>query len=781
MISKRFEIRITGIVQGVGFRPFVYNLARTHDLNGWVNNAGADVIIEVEGEEGRIESFIDKLRSEAPPLSFIKEIYIKEQPLSGSKEFIIAKSRSDETKNIYISPDTSICKDCASEMFNPSDRRYLYPFINCTNCGPRFTIIQNVPYDRCNTTMDKFTMCSQCASEYKEPSDRRYHAQPVSCYQCGPRLELLDNKGLRVETQDILKEARCLISEGKIIAVKGLGGYHLVCDAENAAAVKELRRRKARDDKPFAIMVAETAAAQRYCEVNREEKRLLESTQKPIVLLRRKPDAYLPDEIAPGNPFLGIMLPYTPVHMLLFYNSEGVHSAGTSHSFNALVMTSGNKSSEPIFYKDDEAVENLNDIADYFLTNDREIYIRTDDSVTRVFRGREFIIRRARGYVPLPVTVNIRTGREQIPSVLACGGELKNTFCINKGNEFYLSHHIGDLENAETLASFEEGIEHFKKLFGMKYDTVVYDLHPEYLSTKYAVDLDIKNKIAVQHHHAHIASCMAENNLNEDVIGVAFDGTGYGDDGNLWGGEFFSGSLKGFKREGHLEYIPMPGGESAIKEPWRMAVCYLQKAGYSLEEFTCGGLNDTGGFRYLQGIDKNNVSVVLQMIEKQINSPLTSSMGRLFDAAAAMLGVRHRIRYEGQAAIELEYLVSKKECTPYDFKIVEADGKFTLCPEEIIRGIIKDIGNNVCKQMIATRFHATAAQIVLESSVNIRNKTGINNVVLSGGVFQNMTLLDMCMSYLEKSGFTVYIHSRVPSNDGGIALGQAVLGIMKQI
>lgn len=780
MIFKRFEIRITGIVQGVGFRPFVYNLAKSLDLNGWVKNVGADVIIEVEGKNGKIEIFIQKLKSEAPPLSCIKGIHIKENAWSGYKNFIIAQSRIDATKNIYISPDTSICADCMSEMFNPSDRRYLYHFINCTNCGPRFTIIQNVPYDRCNTTMDKFEMCPQCAAEYQKPSDRRYHAQPVSCYQCGPRLELLDQKGCRLEPEDILKEVRGLLAKGKIIAVKGLGGYHLVCDAENAATVKELRKRKARDDKPFALMVADFTVAQRYCDISQEEKVLLESSQKPIVLLKRKTDINLPEEIAPGNPFLGVMLPYTPVHLMLLSSPEDKLSVDNSSTCSALVMTSGNRSSEPIYFKDSEAFENLKGIADYFLTNDREIYIRTDDSVTRVFKGKEYMIRRARGYVPFPVTCNVQSGHAQIPSVLACGGELKSTFCMNKGNEFYLSHHIGDLENAETLTSYEEGIEHFKRLFDIKYDTVVYDLHPEYLSTKYAIDLDIKNKIAVQHHHAHIASCMAENCVNEDVIGIAFDGTGFGEDGHLWGGEFFSGSFKGFKREGHLEYIPMPGGESAVREPWRMAISYIQKAELSLEELMSGEAQNTGGFRYLQGIDKNSVSTILQMIQKKINSPMTSSMGRLFDAAAALLGVRHQIKYEGQAAIELEFLAQKVECSPYEFQRMEVDGKFILCVEDIIRGIMWDISRNVSKQMIATKFHATIAQIVLEGSVHIRNKTGIRSVVLSGGVFQNMTLLDLCMFHLNNSGFKVFIHSKVPSNDGGIALGQAVLGIMKQ-
>lgn len=768
MSHKACCIHITGIVQGVGFRPFVYNLAHSLFLKGRVRNAGADVIIEVEGPQDSLDTFVQRIKSDPPPLSKIKSVDVKSIEFVGYSDFEIETSSRGENGKVYISPDVGVCKDCERELFDAKDRRYLYPFINCTNCGPRFTIIKGVPYDRPLTTMDRFEMCDTCAVEYKNPADRRYHAQPVSCYRCGPRLQLLDSRGETTSSEDIIEDTRRLIAAGYIIAVKGLGGYHLVCDAHNAEAVKRLIKRKIRDDKPFALMVKNYKTAMQYCQINDEEKKLLESERKPIVLLRKREGLKLPEEIAPGNPYLGIMLPYTPVHLLLFHS-------GTSHlgdaRFSALVATSGNRSSEPIYYKDEDAIENLKDIADYFLTNDREIYIRTDDSVTRVALGKEYIIRRARGYVPFPVTCEI-FNKGKIPAVLACGGELKNTFCLNKGNEFYISHHIGDLENAETLTSFEQGIEHFQKMFGIEYEAVAYDLHPEYLSTKYAVDLNVKNKIAVQHHQAHIASCMADNDLEGNVIGVAFDGTGYGEDGNLWGGEFFTGSYKGFKRAAHLEYVPMPGGEKAIKEPWRMAVSYLYSLpGPKLE------MKELLGF--FPEVDEAGISAVHMMIDKKINAPLTSSVGRLFDAVSALLGIRSRIRYEGQAAIELEYAAAKESFEPYHCEINGNEGIFRICTSSIIKSIIEDRRSGVPIPVISSKFHTTVAVMVEKICSLIRQDTGLRRVVLSGGVFQNITLLEQCVRALTNCGFEVYTHSRVPSNDGGISLGQAVMAAAK--
>jgi len=612
--------------------------------------------------------------------------------------------------------------------------------------------------------MDKFEMCPGCRTEYYDPSDRRYFAQPISCFECGPELSLLDNKGQRIDVKDIMDYASRLILEGRIIAVKGIGGYHLACNAMDEHAVKSLRKRKIRDDKPFAIMVRDFDTASKYCIIDYAERKVLESEKKPIVLLKRRDGIKLPEGIAYNNPNLGVMLPYTPLHLLLFKRPE----------LNALVMTSGNRSSEPIYFKDEDALENLKDIADYFLVNNREIYIRTDDSVTRVFMGKEYIIRRSRGYTPLPVT--FRGKGLNFPSVLACGGELKNTFCLNRGEEFYLSHHIGDLENFETLASFEEGIEHFGKILDIDYNALAYDLHPEYISTKYALSVENVEKFPVQHPHAHIASCMAENNLDGDVIGVAFDGTGYGEDGNIWGGEFFTGGYRGFKRAAHLEYVRMPGGEMAVKEPWRMAVSYLYKTLDRIYDKIDGeyGIN-LGGINILGDIGSREISTAAAIIEKGFNSPLTSSMGRLFDAVSSLIGVRSKISYEGQAAIELEYAASDGDFGSYGFSIISEYGISSVKSSDIVKGILEDMLNKVSVGIIAARFHETIASVVLKCCLIIRGNTGLNRVALSGGVFQNITLLEKCIVKLKKNEFEVFIHGDVPANDGGIALGQAVM------
>ncbi|MCX8130104.1 MAG: carbamoyltransferase HypF [Clostridia bacterium] len=787
--NKRYIIKITGIVQGVGFRPFIYTKAKSLSLNGWVNNISDGVVIEAEGKEGDLAYFVNAIEKDAPALSHIRSIDVTESVTVGYNGFEIRESFKSEENYIYISPDVSVCEDCRRELYDTSDRRYLYPFINCTNCGPRFTITKDTPYDRVNTTMDKFPMCRNCAEEYNNPLDRRYHAQPVSCYECGPKLRLLDNTLKEIFQKDLIEYTIRLMAEGNIIAIKGLGGYHLACDANNETAVRKLRDRKVRDDKPFAVMVRDVETALRLCSASEEEVKLLSSVQKPIVLLKKSRNYDLPVQIAPGNPFLGVMLPYTPVHMLLFKHintgKKDIWCPDVDSRLSALVMTSGNRSSEPIYYEDNEAFENLKDIADFFLSNDREIHVRTDDSVTRVFSGKEFVIRRSRGYAPIPVVCDIfsEVFSEEVPSVLACGGELKNTFCMNRGNEFFLSHHIGDLENYETLISFEEGIQHFSRILNIDYKVVAYDIHPEYLSSKYSVSVKSDKKIPVQHHHAHIASCMAENNLSENIIGVAFDGTGLGEDGNIWGGEFFSGSYRGFKREGHLDYTGMPGGEAAIREPWRMAVSYLYKYLHAVNGFSehDWGIN-CNNTRLFEAIGAGKISIVLQMLERGVNTPLTSSMGRLFDAVSALIGIRHVISYEGQAAIELEYIADMDVQETYEFIITEgeaASAPFRISTEGIIRGILKDMTAGVSNSRISGKFHETAAEIILKGCVHIRKETGLNKVVLSGGVFQNMTLLEKSLNKLRSSGFEAFIHSRVPTNDAGISLGQAVMAIFK--
>ncbi|MCR4434585.1 MAG: carbamoyltransferase HypF [Clostridiales bacterium] len=775
MESVRYLIKITGIVQGVGFRPFVYNLAKSQGLRGWVRNESGGVIIDIEGEKDSIEVFKRKLKEEAPPLSHIKRMDVSKEDFIGYGDFIIRHSDRTEADNIYISPDIGVCPDCRRELFEKTDRRYLYPFINCTNCGPRFTIVTGIPYDRVNTTMRKFPMCPKCASEYNDPQNRRYHAQPVSCQDCGPRLMLLDNKGNELVKEDLLEYTCRLLQKGSIVAIKGLGGYHLACNAYDERAVARLRRRKIRDDKPFAVMVRDYETAVKHCYVDAHEKVLLESEKKPIVLLKKRESLALSREVAPMNPCLGLMLPYTPVHLLLFHYLPC--------DLDTIVMTSANRSSEPIYYKDDEAVENLRDIADYFLTNDRDIHIRTDDSVTRVYEGREYIIRRARGYAPRPITCDFlhASGKKRrIPPVLACGGELKNTFCLGKNGEFYMSHHIGDLENAETLASFEQGIQHYKRLFGVDCDIIAYDLHPEYLSTKYAVSTNIGRKMAIQHHHAHIASCMAENNVEEDVIGVAFDGTGYGEDGHIWGGEFFTGGYTGFKRMGHLAYVGMPGGDFAVKEPWRMAISYLYNTVGNLKSLVHedGGIK-LGDLKVLNGVGPEKISAVIGMLEKNINTHRTSSMGRLFDGVSALLGIRDSINYEGQAAIELEFAAEAGDFGEYGFDIEEEKGVFIIHPNSVIDGIIGDLKAGIPRGIISSRFHETVATMIKAMCMLIREEQGLDRVALSGGVFQNMTLLEKSITRLRKEGFKVYIHSRVPSNDGGIALGQAVMAVCR--
>ncbi len=775
-----YRIIITGIVQGVGFRPFIFNLAERFGVKGWVGNSDSNVIIEIDGDFQRAADFIDEIRKSAPVLSVIESIEYNEIEYQGFRNFEIRHSQKNSKGPVFISPDVATCDDCLNEMKDKSDRRYKYPFINCTNCGPRFTIIKNIPYDRDKTTMEYFEMCDACKKEYTNPSDRRYHAQPVSCHQCGPSLSVADETGKVL--QEIKTSSQCIgytadmIKRGYIVAIKGIGGYHLACDGLNKEAVERLRCRKHRDDKPFAVMAKDLKTAEKYCAISTAETKILKSPASPIVLLERIDGDILPDAIAHLNRYLGVMLPYTPVHHLLF-EEEGFPEL--------LVMTSGNLSSEPIFYRDEEAMEGLEGIADAYLTNNREIYIRTDDSVTRVFKDKEYVIRRARGYVPKPVSINVHQLLEleedaEIPSVLACGGELKNVFCLNKGKNFYLSHHIGDLENESTNIAFRNGIEHFKRLFDISPKCIAYDLHPNYYSSQYALSQPDIVKIALQHHKAHIASCMAENRLKGDVIGVSFDGTGYGEDGRIWGGEFFTGGYYGFRRAGHLDYVMMPGGDSAVKHPWRMALSYL----YASEQ---------GGFDNIMEIaarlpafkdrSKEEIIFTLRMLEKKINSPFTSSMGRFFDGASALLGIKTDISYEGQAAIELEYYADLCCTEPYNFDIknVNSEEGFKVNISGIIKQLVNDILTGNGLEYISTRFHATIADIVQEGCLYIRSRNDLNNVVLSGGVFQNVTLLQLTVDLLEQQGFKVFTHSEVPANDGGIALGQSIMAIAQML
>lgn len=750
-MATRTQILVRGIVQGVGFRPFIFSLASRRALRGQVFNNATGVIIDVEGEPGEIAWLVDEIKLNPPPLSLIESVEFKDNLAPANyADFRIVGSNSTGKKFVPISADVATCEDCLKELFDPQNRRYRYPFINCTNCGPRFTIIEGVPYDRAQTTMSEFGMCEACRAEYENPLDRRFHAEPIACAVCGPQLSLADWAGGKVEVADAISFTRQFLSEGRIAAIKGLGGFHLACDATNSKAVEQLRSKKFREDKPFALMADSIEVIKKYCHVSKSEEDLLRSAARPIVLLTRKPDARLPAAIAPGVKTLGFMLPYTPLHHLLLEKMD-----------RPLVMTSGNVSDEPICYEDHDAAGRLSEIADFYLLHNRRIHMRADDSVTRVFAGREMVLRRSRGYAPVPIKTSFKFNRQ----ILACGAELKNTFCLTKDNYAFVSHHIGDLENLETLRSFTEGIKHYRRLFNLEPEIVAYDLHPEYLSTKYALKLDeIETSFGVQHHHAHIASCLADNCIEGEVIGVAMDGLGFGSDGRMWGGEFFVADYLHAERIAHLDYIPMPGGTKAIREPWRMAAVYLHRA--LGDDFLKLNLP------FVYELDRRAWPALRSMMMSETNCPETSSMGRLFDALSALLGLRRAVNYEGQAAIEMETIADVREKQFYEFEIGQ-DG--IIKADKLIQQATGDLLNEVAPPIVSARFHLGVANMIAQIVRRTRNERRINRVALSGGVFQNVFLLDAVCRLLQREGFQIFTHSRVPTNDGGISLGQAAV------
>jgi hydrogenase maturation protein HypF len=759
---ERWEIRVRGIVQGVGFRPFIYALARRHGLVGLVRNDAEGVRIEAEGSLEELEFFLREIGEKAPPLALIETISRQSLAVLGDREFRIEESREGAMRRALVSPDVATCEECLEELFDPDDRRYRYPFTNCTNCGPRFTITRSVPYDRAMTTMAHFEMCPECQREYGDPSNRRFHAQPNACPVCGPQVRLLDRFGheLRGRPEDPIQRVSRMLRRRAILAVKGLGGYHLACDPFDDGAVETLRGRKVRQDKPFALMARDLAQVRELCRVRPEEEALLTSPAKPVVLLECREDSRVAEEVAPRQRTLGMMLAYTPLHHLL------LHDVGIP-----LVMTSGNNSDEPIAYRDEEAFEQLCEIADYFLVHDREIHMRCDDSVIRTAGGRPYPIRRSRGYTPAPLQLAGSFARH----TLACGGELKNTFCLAKDRHAFLSHHIGDMENYETLRSFREGIEHYSRLFDVQPELVAYDLHPEYLSTKYAHELEEGGlpAVGIQHHHAHVASCLADNERSDEerVIGVALDGTGYGMDGAVWGGEFFEGSLQdGFVRRAHLEYAPLPGGSAAIRQPWRMALVHLIKL---------YGEEDTLGLplRVLREAGEKNVRQISRLVQHNLNTPPTSSVGRLFDAVAALVGVpgSGRATYEGQAAVELELASNGPTGRAYPCQLRSEEDGWIVETGGIIGGVVEDLLAGRPAASISAAFHRTMAGMVVSVCGRVRETGRVGVVALSGGTFQNMLLLEQTTELLEGEGFTVYRHRRVPTNDGGLSLGQAVL------
>lgn len=813
---QKAKVNIRGIVQGVGFRPFVFKVARRHGISGHVLNDSTGVHIEAIAHAEAIERFLKDLKDKTPPQAAIHSMQVRLEEIPASEAaacragtrargaqraarrdvpastFVIRKSRRKRLRFVPISPDIATCPECLEELFDEGNFRFGYPFINCTNCGPRFTIIRDIPYDRDKTTMRPFKMCQRCAAEYQDFTNRRFHAQPNACKSCGPKVFLLDNRGVAVACDDPIDKCVELLREGRVVAIKGLGGFHLACDATNDAAVSALRERKYREDKPFAVMMRTVHDVRRHCRVSETDRGLLTSPRRPIVLMRKRRDSLISGAVAPNQKRFGVMLPYTPLHHLILERSRV-----------PLVMTSGNISDEPISYLDEEALRRLRRVADYFLVHNREIHMRCDDSVTATFRGKEFIIRRSRGYVPEPLILPFSSKRH----ILACGAELKNTFCLARENYFFVSHHIGDLENVETLRSFEEGIEHFKKLFFIVPQVIAYDLHPEYLSTKYALSLlkahrkrtprtQSKNlscpvsawsalsavRVGVQHHYAHVLSCMADNSLSpfvgdgqpRKVIGVAFDGIGYGDDGAIWGGEFLVADYFGYRRAAHLDYVTMPGGEMAIKEPWRMAASFL-RATYG------DGFLDLD-IEFTKRMNRSSWAVIQKAIDRNVNCFQTSSMGRLFDAISSLVGVRDRIHYEGQAAVELEYFADETCREAYCFDVRKQGDTYIIDWQGVFQEVLRDLvagerqraaARLKTKTTISSKFHNAVAEMVSDVCRRIRDDSGIDEVALSGGVFQNVYLIGKTVPLLERDGFRVHLHHRVPTNDGGISLGQA--------
>lgn len=750
----RENIIIKGIVQGVGFRPFIHKLVQNYNLSGWVLNSNQGVEMDVEGKTEELNNFISDIKDKLPPLARIENIEVNQLPLIGYKGFSIKKSITKEENGfVLVSPDISICEDCLQELFDPRNQRFRYPFINCTNCGPRFTIIKDIPYDRGKTTMRVFEMCPQCQSEYENIEDRRYHAQPNACADCGPQVSLYQNKR-KLESVGPIEKAVKLLKEGKIGAIKGLGGFHLACDATNNKAVAKLRRLKNREAKPFAIMSFNLEKIKKYCKLGKKEEEWLINRARPIVLLKKKEDSLISSLVAPRNNYLGVMLPYTPLHYLLLKDN-----------FTALIMTSGNIADQPIIGDNQEALEKLDSIADFFLLHNRDIFNRCDDSVLKIINSDNMFFRRSRGYVPYPIILDFK-----LKEVLALGGELKNTISFSKENYVFLSQYLGDLKSVETLSFLKKSIASLKKMFRINPEIIACDLHPDYLSTQYAEEIGAKKGlkvVKVQHHHAHIVSCMVENNIKEKVIGVAYDGTGYGDDGKIWGGEFLLCDLKEYLRVGHLKYCSLPGGDKAIMEPWRMTYSYL----YSIY----GPKAKTLDINFIQRMDYDKLSIIEKMIDKNINSPLTSSCGRLFDAISSLIGIRDEISYEGQAAMELESFCASGIKERYKFCIYKEGMEFIIDPQEIFIEIIKDLKEGIDKKIMAAKFHNTVAEFTLNLCGKIRENSGINKIALSGGVFQNKYLTEKVVSLLEDKGFKVYTQSKVPPNDGGISLGQAVV------
>jgi hydrogenase maturation protein HypF len=747
---RSLRIQVSGIVQGVGFRPFVYRIANDYGISGRVSNNTQGVDILASGDGDSLFLFLKALKDEAPAAALVERVNVTSADEIATGPFEIAPSDAEGSKQVLISPDLATCDDCVRELFDAADRRHRYPFINCTNCGPRFTIIRDTPYDRPLTSMSPFEMCAECAAEYADPSDRRFHAQPNACPACGPRAWLVDRKGARIQGEAASEAAR-LLSEGGIVAIKGLGGFHLACDATDDEAVARLRERKRRYGKPLAVMVSDVGEARAICQVSEEEERLLASPRRPIVLLEELEGSPLSREVAGGLDRQGVFLPYTPLHHLVL--------AGAGRP---LVMTSGNISNEPIAIENDEAMNRLGDIADHFLLHDRDILVRYDDSVSRVFRGAEYPVRRARGYAPYPIRITPPADVQ----VLALGAELKNTFCVLRGEQAFMGQHIGDMESEGEVEHFEEALAAVLRLFSLEPEVVAHDLHPDYLTTQMAPEFGLP-MVGVQHHHAHIVSCLADNAASGEVIGVAWDGTGYGTDGTVWGGEFLVCDETSFRRAAHLYRYPMPGADACIYRLYRMVYGVMSEL-FEDEETAMERL------RARFDIDDAEAASLVFQVKNKVNTPITSSAGRLFDVAAALAGLRGEASYDGQAACELE-AVARDIREYYNFILDRSAEPWVVDTRPVFREMLIDIDSGKAPAEVAGKFHATMALAIIETCEAIADATGLGRVALSGGVFQNEMLATWAVDGLTSSGLAVMVHGRVPCNDGGVSLGQAVV------
>ncbi len=747
--GRRIEVR--GIVQGVGFRPWVYRLAREEGIGGRVSNGTEGVTIEAFGLDAALDAFLDRLRSSPPPAARIRELEWTPIPAELAREFVIVESRAGGTRRVSIPADLATCPDCLRELFDPADRRYRYPFTNCTNCGPRFTIARGVPYDRPATTMASFRMCADCQREYDSPLDRRFHAQPNACPACGPRLFAVDAGGRTLDAADPIGAGVRVLRDGGIVALKGIGGFHLACDATSPSAVALLRRRKRRDEKPFAVMVGDLEAAEELAVLSEADRTLLTAIERPIVLVPRRGASRLAPEIAPRNPLVGLLLPYSPLHHLLLADAA-----------RPLVMTSGNLSEEPIAHEDRDALERLSGIADLFLVHDREIESRSDDSVARVVAGSPVVFRRSRGYVPRGVPV----GRPFERPVLACGGHLKNTFCIGLGDTAWLGPHVGDLDGLDTVRAFEEAIERAERFLQVRPEVIAHDLHPLYASTRYALERPEPRKVAVQHHHAHVASAMAEHGLEGPVLGVAFDGTGYGTDGTAWGGEVLLASADRFERVGTLRPIALPGADQAIREVWRIAAALL-----------CDAFDDDppfDAFPVFSEIPARRLELVREMVRRGIQAPLARGVGRYFDALGSLFLSRPVSRFEGQIALEWNFAADVRERGAYPFEVAVDRGLRTLDLRPLVRAAAADFRGGASPDEISGRFHNTLAGATAAMVRAAADAAGALPVVLTGGCFQNVLLAERVAAALTPE-FRVYLHGEVPPGDGGLALGQALV------